>query len=180
MDIRDLLKLTVKNQKEVTIGIIGMSGRDDDKILTKRLYNKMVEKTKDIISDYNVIKLISGGSSWCDHIAIDVGKDENIPTTLFLPCNYDIIKQEYSDDTYFGKRLNYLHYKFAKVIKKPTLKEIGSCNLIFCKNFYERNTMIAKNADVLIAFGKEKLTKGTKTTFDLCKGKKIHVNVSNM
>ena len=184
-------------KKNKMLAIIGTAGRSKAEELTKELFVKMVEKTKEIVEqvfklDPKKITLVSGGAAWCDHIVIDLYLQEySSKTKLYLPAYWDSNKRRYLEDEKYnsGKVSNYYHNLFSKELGRDTLAEIDTCikkGIAIDTNslgFKNRNTKIAQ-ADYLIAFswGKDKpSTAGTLDTWNKCKSiKKIHVCLYNL
>nr|QBK90203.1 MAG: uncharacterized protein LCPAC102_01160 [Pithovirus LCPAC102] len=175
------------------ISIIGTAGRKDDgNKLNYDLFMKMYKKAKDhlhsIINSYDIkysdIELISGGSSYSDHIAIFLYYEYygyGIKLTLHLPANF--INGQYRDNNnkhHPGNTLNFYHSKFSQKIGIKSLMQIEQAismgaNVHIHNGFYERNKHVA-DTDIMIAFtfGYDNLKSGgTKYTWDnsSCKDK---------
>ena len=185
----------------IRIGIIGTAGRDRDiDNLSKETYKWMINEVREKINDIkrkhigHKIVLVSGGSSFSDHIAVELYKrHSNDPKKingihLFLPCNFNLENHCFDNST-FGWTLNHYHERFSKICGINSLRDlwklVSSQNeniIIDVKNgFHERNTEIAKTVDYLIALTfseKEPQKGGTKDTWDKCPiGEKIHIQI---
>jgi uncharacterized protein YneR len=142
--------------KKIKIGIIGTAGRDEESLslLNKNLFNSVVTFIRKFQEECNLktenITLISGGSSWMDHIVIKLfliylNIDHSYEyLDLYLPCEIhdkdtvskDCIKcveeRNYchfkdNDKKWYinpGRSLNNLHSNFSKKMSVDTLQEI--------------------------------------------------------
>ncbi|BCS83015.1 hypothetical protein QLL95_gp1108 [Cotonvirus japonicus] len=175
----------------INLGIIGVSGRtlSDEKLLLNNHFDWMKEIVEIFCEDVlscNDITLISGGSAWCDHVAVSMFLTGNYPKLiLYLPTDFDMDKKCFTN-TYEGIILNNLHDKFSKKIKIDTLQEIYECiNHINCevvvkKGFYARNELIATNIHHIIAFSFGDVPKGgtLNTWKKINHNKKTHFNLN--
>lgn len=122
----------------ITVAIIGTAGRKLDIYkMNSEIYNKMIEKTKEIIEkifrlDPIKIKLISGGAAWSDHIVIDLFLSNYISQSkLYLPCEWNSINNKYQEtNTIYdiGKTANYYHKQFRYSLT------LNNFNIIFYLN----------------------------------------------
>lgn len=191
----------------IKIAIIGTAGRKNDaKIIKKKHFNFMVEKSKELVNDYfnldsSKIHLISGGAAWSDHVAVQLFIDNFAnKLTIFSPCDWDTTNRNFNNGNKFGKTANYYHSIFSKKIGHNSLEQIDDLvkakldNFIFDSSsigFMNRNTKISK-CDYLIAFtfqpNKELYqpkSGGTKNTWDkakkiLKKDNMVHINLYTM
>jgi hypothetical protein len=163
-----------------TLAIIGTAGRKDDATKLAAIPNaftKMCDTTKSFICAriraHEGITLISGGAAWADHIAVALFLDSEFlkgfdkRLTLATPCHFQTTgKIGYLDTGEFsfsqnpGGTINYYHRKFSEARKLPgnaSLLEIrdalakGATPLIGA-GFHQRNTLVAQQADILLAF----------------------------
>lgn len=170
----------------MTIGIIGTAGRSKENPLTLENYEKMIEKAKEFINekvqDIDEVCFISGGAAWSDHIAVELYLDKDFLKEkrknihLYFPCEWDEKQKMFLDNGKFsfkenpGKTANYYHQKFSKIIGKNSFLELDqiqkfSSQVVF--GFFERNTEIAKNSEILIAFSQsDQLSPGTLDTWN--------------
>ncbi|AQN68184.1 hypothetical protein [Saudi moumouvirus] len=176
------------------LAIIGFSGRDNKSfILTEEHYNWMIDNVLCYIKEVlnmkpNEITLVSGGSSWSDHIAVSLFLTNKFnQLNLYLPVDYDKNLSKYYEN-YQGSLLNSLHEKFSEQIKKDTLKDLKiamtkyNCKIIIFNGFFKRNTAIANNCDHLIAFNLSDIPSGgTLDTWNKVKHEnKININLQWM
>lgn len=153
------------------LAIIGTSGRHNSElqVLTTKHMEFMMEKTYEYIETVmnttpeNII-LVSGGSAWADHIAIQLYLTKKFAgLELYLPSEFDPKKKRFKN-THEGRRLNFLHEQCQDKTGMPILNEItrvvssakASSNsrvkIIIKRGFIQRNTLISKNNDHLVAF----------------------------
>lgn len=136
----------------VTVAIVGTSGREpeDAKRLTREVYRAMCKEAERVIRDEwklapSAVRLVSGGSAWADHVAVDLFLSTRHPfhpaaatataaahyggLTLFLPApilpSTSVLSDGYlfSTTSTYGKRLNGLHRAFsakAKSVKRAS------------------------------------------------------------
>jgi len=115
-------------------------------------------------------ELVSGGSAWSDHVAVYMFLHQDYGVRalrLFLPCPFDLDKQcpRFSEKHPCGKRLNQLHRQYNACTGNNALLDVYCASALgaslqiprtTCKvaasAFYARNSQIANNCDVLIAF----------------------------
>ena len=146
------------------LAIIGSSGNQINDML--KLNKEHMKQTINHVLDYieNTLKkntfeiiLVSGGSAWIDHIAIQLFlTDKFAGLQLYLPTKFDVIKEHYVN-THEGRKLNELHNIFSKKIEIDSLSELTKAilktkNIEIKRGFLQRNNLIAKNCDYLIAF----------------------------
>lgn len=177
----------------IKLAIIGIAGRNDEhlsKLKSEHLiwmadnvefYIKEVLKTEPC----NII-LVSGGSAWADHVAVQLylDKEKNFGgLELYLPSKFDL-KYNHYVNTHEGRLLNKLHKQCQEKTGIDVLLELGKVlhrpgvKVVIQRGFFPRNTLIAKNCDHLLAFtfDKEKPTGGgTLDTWNKVK----HSNKSN-
>lgn len=117
------------------------------------------------------IWLVSGGSSWSDHLAVELYSecDEIHGLVLYLPAKMEGDKYEL---THPGKELNKRHGEFSKSLygsESASLEALGNlykkfvnnvtgakednkkCQIVVRPGFLQRNTPIANSSDILIA-----------------------------
>ena len=174
------IQLFNNNFKMLRLAIIGVSGRNqiDKKKLCAEHMNWMKCCVRQYINDIlkkktNEIILVSGGSAWVDHVAVQLFlTGEFGGLELYLPSEFDIKLKKYVN-THEGITLNSLHaecqektginvfVELARAINNETTK------VTIQKGFLTRNTLIAKNCDHLIAFtfNSNALTGGTFDTW---------------
>lgn len=180
-------------KENMKVAIIGTSGRYG-KPLTALIYQQMVRKAYEIITDTwrlnpDQVTLVSGGSSWADHVALDLSL-QCAQLELHLPCEFNdkFIDngQVYSNP---GQLLNKCHAQFTKVLGRNTLQELATAKsqptttIHVWPGFYARNDQVAQ-ADYLIAFGwdvpQPQIKSGTNYTWFKAKGTKIFVNLNTL
>ena len=175
-----------KKAKEcVSIGIIGPSSKrntdfeaNSTRILSASLFDAMVAYTIDWIEtsflqkpetplDWSQIRLVSGGASWCDHVAVRIYIKKHCvgaKLTLFLPC--PMTKSGYFDSgktcgaiTNPGRICNKQHADFTKVIVKSSLADVleaiklGATVDTDHSGFFACGKALAHACDDLLAFG---------------------------
>jgi len=141
------------------LAIIGTSGRNET--LNPTHYEHMWDKAKEYIQstfpNQTNLHVISGGSSWADHIAVRLYNEGVVDKLiLYIPSTFRT-EEELFNDNYDGKRLNQLHKLFSDECKINSLGEIASAikkgaHVVKGNNFHHRNTMIANKSTHLIAF----------------------------
>jgi hypothetical protein len=173
-----------EEEEKITVGIIGTAGRGDDEyLLTDKMFQCMIEEAYRIITrewklQPKQTKLISGESSWADHVAVrlfvqnetkhDMKKFHGLD--LYLPCELNNVTKQFQDkkgSTHWsanpGKYLNTLHYRFSRKLKLGTKSPLSSIHELFeakdkgatitVKNgFHMRNDLVALHSQYLIAF----------------------------
>eukprot|EP01035_Chromulina_nebulosa_P018280 gene18280-23957_t len=119
-----------------TVAIIGTAGRGSDKNkMTKEIFFAMISKAEDIIQNQfklekSIVKLISGGSAWADHVAVRLYinsiMDESYNSLcLYLPCHINLDNIPYCfENNKVGNRLNSLHSHFSKVTGINSIQDI--------------------------------------------------------
>lgn len=138
---RVLIELSEMPESPKTLAIIGTAGRRDDASkLSRDHFNRMVECAKFVMRQHNVTRLVSGGAAWADFVATLI---ECPQKDIFIPAK--------SSDL---KILQYYHNEFSKVIGFDTYQNmVGNTTLTTYSigGFKERNTEVAKRADVYLA-----------------------------
>lgn len=153
------------------VAIIGTAGRDEaaKKRLTKDVFAQMVAKAKSIIIDEwkldaKQVVLVSGGSAWCDHVAVDLylhsPEFKHSSLELYMPCAFNEQKSAFQDEKSWhncGHTLNQLHAAFGAAIDRNTLQDVtdakarGATIDCSCRGFLARNIKVGKS-DYVIAF----------------------------
>jgi hypothetical protein len=185
---------TVDKFKELKLGIIGTAGRGEDgDVLNLGYWNLMKLVTQNLIAIFQPTHLISGGAAYSDHLIVDYFLNNEINLELYLPCEFDekfLIKSDSIFDC--GKISNLYHKKFSEKVGIDSLEQIdlviknSKCLVEIGSGFKNRNTEIAKNSNVLLAFtfgdGKNLKDGGTLDTvtkyLDLDKKDCYHFNLN--
>ena len=136
------------------------------------------------------VRLISGGSSWSDHAAVQLFLEKKVKAlTLHTPCALSADGFGYDRFSNTGVILNARHRNFGDTIGQNTLGQLTEAVLKGAKvevtsgYFQRRNTKIATSCSFLIAytFGDHKPTSsGTLDTWTKCPAavKKRHISLS--
>jgi len=183
----------------ITVSIIGTSGRGCLNAMNKKIYKKMIIKTKDIIENHfkldpKNICLVSGGAAWADHVVVKLYLDKYVSNALlYLPCQWNHVSGKYVDRIQDHHNVahiaNQYHDLFSKKMKCNTLYEIQKAinqGLIINTSNYgfkNRNIEVAKS-DYLIAFTWNRVIPqkgGTAHTWkNTTTPQKIHINLENL
>lgn len=143
------------------LGIIGTAGRgyDGDKLTTSH-WNMMCFIAIGLAHGLKTDYLVSGGAAWGDAVAVKLYLEGIVSKlSLHLPAKFDKHSNEYfygnsSFDT--GRTSNYYHKKFSDKLGINSLSHIGQailkCDVMMGRDFKERNTLIANEANALLAF----------------------------
>lgn len=157
-------------EKSQKIAIIGSANRHGEfgsignEFLSK-MENAFIEKIRDF-GDLKDAILVSGGAAWSDHIAVRLFlRDACRGLELHLPSEW---KQGKFQEP--AKTANYYHYAFSKAIGQNSLHEIQQAinkgAVVHCHNgYHERNSFVAKEANVLVAFTWGPISGGTLDTW---------------
>lgn len=166
------------------LGLIGFAraGMNHD----VNYYNLLVQTIIDTIPQPS--HLISGGSIWCDHLAVTLyltGKISEL--TLHLPDSWSFETKTFAGVTSSGRTLNKLHEQFSKSLGWNTLDDIDQAlrkgaRYTVSGHFFDRNTLIAQNCDVLyaIVIKDTEMTPGTFDTWKKCSKPKHIIYVPTM
>jgi hypothetical protein len=155
------------------------------KNMLNNVYNILINELK--LTD---IILVSGGSSFSDHIAVSLylEKIEFDKLILYLPCKWENLKFKDNGNTNCltnpGKYLNYLHKVFFDYFRIDSLSDINLAirNKAIIKDnyngFHSRNREVAKSEYVIAFSYTDDVTEGgTLFTWKLAKGKKICLKI---
>jgi hypothetical protein len=177
------------------LGIIGTAGRNEDlSKLDKDVWKFMKSSVGKLIESTGCNYLVSGGAAWADHLAVNLylNNIEHINLSLHLPCNFSESRFDVNCKT--GRTINYHHKNFSEKLGVDTLSQLSDvihsgCNVTVSNDsFYERNTKIAEESNILLAFtfGNGKCLKpgGTKDTFEKFLNKEnagigFHINLND-
>lgn len=182
---------------KIKLAVVGVSGNDpiDKKKLCAEHMTYMAENVLCYIE--NIIKkpksdiiLVSGGSAWADHVAVQLYlTGEFAGIELFLPSRFDIKQKKYIN-THEGRKLNQLHLECKEKTGMEVFEELTktvsrkAVKVTIQRGFKPRNTLISKNCDYLIAFSfdPDVPTKGgTLDTWQKVKhNNKIHISLTQM
>lgn len=172
------------------IAIIGTAGRGAEQV-DRSLYALMVSKAWEIVQRYPDPHLVSGGAAVADHVAVTLHLLHKVPLTLHLPAEWNHSTKQYTGSKN-AATANYYHHRFSKNIvgdeqkTLTTLDSLLSGNEVIhtvSKDFWARNALVAKDAEVTIAFTwgeTQPPAGGTAHTWGLCKGTKIHISLQGL
>jgi hypothetical protein len=195
------------------IGIIGSAGRlADGPRMNAQVFHQMVDCAALILTKlgYNStsdVRLVSGGSSFADHVCVRLFLLQNPNPgglTVYLPAplaadekdpGYPGCAETWEGTSREGKdgaTLNRYHHEFSRKLygtDHDTLQELrtaqdkGAVLDASRHGFKNRNIAIAKRCSVIIAFTwgeKEPSSAGTAHTWGACQGRKIHVPLAEL
>lgn len=149
----------------IRLAIVGTAGRNplDKKKLSKTHMEFMTDNVRCYIEHVlettpNNIILVSGGSAWADHIAVQLYlTGEFGGLELYLPSRFDPKQKKYIN-THEGRTLNQLHSECKEKTGMDVFEELTrvvsrkATKIVIQRGFLPRNTLIAKNCDHLLAF----------------------------
>ena len=199
-------------QSMTRVAIIGSAGRGPEaKWITKDRFNKMIDLAKHQITnvfklDSKAVTLVSGGSSFSDHVAVKLFLQKDFPSlALYLPFEFNTTLKRFAGSgsgasnnsgSYY---LNSLHQDFSRAIggissNNKSLEELATVIKIpgisvdnSYHGFHSRNTAVATKCDYMIAFSptpRGPATKsGTGDTWNKCKlpmSKRIHFDLTKL
>jgi len=169
-----------------TLAVIGTAGRSGG--LLPSHWEFMIRKTREHIQAIVATRLVSGGAAWSDHVAVELHK-EGIPLRIHIP----------KEGTRAAGTTRYYHEKFARIRGLDPLVTLTEVNNVKDVVYYEgpgsspfftSNSVVAKEADYLLAFTMDlpgKVSGGTGDTWKkfLSKGGKYskratHVSLLNL
>lgn len=148
----------------MNIGIIGTAGRKEDAaLINASKYAQMLEVAKSLVADQQEpITLISGGAAVADHLAVQLAlADPRYKLKLHLPARFDTAKHQFAEvpgNMYApGNIANYYHRKFRASCGNNSLDELAQvikdgAEVVVTPGFKERNTQVAVDSELLIAF----------------------------
>ncbi len=158
-----------------TFGIIGTAGRGSDLAkLHENSFAMMRSRVRNIIATiiqpHEDYRLVSGAAAWADHVAVSLfllGEARFL--TLHLPCKFypehymfgcDDVNNRVGDDRTFATS-NHYHSIFSDINWREegqlqSRKEIADAletgaQFTVSKGFFSRNTLVARDADYMIA-----------------------------
>lgn len=144
------------------LGIIGTSFRGtDESRLNINVWNEMLIVAKTFIPIYNIKTLVSGGAAGGDSVATTIFlNNTKLNYELFLPAALEVI--DFDETTKDGSVANYYHRKFSQKLGRGlygtlddliSLQNKENCKIVVNKGgFKARNTDVARESDVLLAF----------------------------
>ena len=131
----------MSDEKNVSVAIIGTAGRGVDvvSLLNHQMFRKMCESAANIIlNDWKLdpakVTLVSGGSAWSDHVAVDLFlNDKRFETSkllLWLPCKIGIGHTFCDEKSWHtcGRLLNELHSRFTVHLGRSSLLDIRNAS----------------------------------------------------
>lgn len=187
----------------VRVAIIG-SARARDGCISEATFSTLVRHVDNYIRrHFDValcsITLVSGGSSWVDHVAVSLFlRGHYGGLQLHLPCEWDALRCQYVDNGAYsytvnpGKTLNTYHKAFSRDAGIDSLKELDEamCDPLFdsslSKGFHARNVKVAQSVDFLLAItwdeGDTPVDGGTLHTWTKSNPPqgKVHMSVASM
>jgi hypothetical protein len=85
------------------LAIIGSAGRGKVARYTQEHWLDMHQHVRTLILRWQPTELISGGSSFADHLAVHLSNNQSeFPLTLYLPCNFDYAQCKFADAEYLS------------------------------------------------------------------------------
>ena len=162
------------------LGIIGTAGRKEDGYkLNLGLWILMNSVAETLALALKVDGFVSGGAAWADHVAVSLFikyDSGQFGLSLHLPAQLTINGFTQGFDKYdAGKTSNYYHELFSKKIGIDSFHDLNhainsGAKVTVGTDFKSRNTLVANEADILLAFtfGEGSILKdgGTKDTMD--------------
>ena len=154
------------------IVIIGSAGRRNDagKMNAQR-FNWIVSDIKETLLEEGLIVsepqdwsicLVSGGAAFVDHAAVVIAKDKQCQLHLCLPAPWNAEKNEFFDTGEVdwrsnpGGTSNYYHRQFSKRVQRQSLHDLAEMipksKVDVEMGFHARNSQIAQEADLLLAY----------------------------
>ncbi len=145
------------------LAVIGTAGRDgEDKILNNDYYEKMLDYTLEMIREFDVDTLISGGAAWADHLAVKMFLDGKISRLrLHLPTQFDMAACRFVEDRRNrydpGVTANRYHRLMSENLGINSLNEIKraiewGASVKVTHGFKNRNLEVADEANYVLAF----------------------------
>jgi len=177
------------------LGIIGTAGRKEDGDKLKLGHWILMNGVAETLAlALKVDGFVSGGAAWADavavHLYLNYQNSKRFDLSLHLPAKLTITGFMQGFDKYdAGKTSNYYHELFSKKIGIDSIQELNCaaglcCNTTISADFKSRNTLVANEADVLLAFtfceGPELKDGGTKDTMNKFLDKKMEEDVKIM
>lgn len=183
------------------VAIVGTAGRKPytDR-MTLKIFEAMVREARRILeTDLKLPPentcLVSGGAAWADHVAVRLFVEQRAAELkLFLPAPWNG-NSGYAESASGGnwrsnpgRVSNYYHKTFSRVCRFDSLREIETARVRGAvldstrQGFHQRNSDVAREADVLIAFtwGEEPdrpADGGTLDTWNKCPARVIRIHV---
>ncbi len=146
----------------MTFGIIGTAGRGDDgECLKDPYYWRSMRAVAQIVATVTKpTRLVSGGAAYADHLAVNLYLHGAVPElALHLPAEWTGHGFKETSSRYdTGRTSNWYHTLFSQAQDISSLVEIqtaierGAVVKTGAGGFKERNTDIANEADVMLAF----------------------------
>jgi len=172
------------------IGITGFSGSNvpfkNTGDLTPLLFDKLVSKLEQLVLEQTTEPhLVSGGSSWADHVAVALCLKNGWKLDLYLPCKWNTEKAEFVANP----TVNGLHRKFSQYAVKKSLQDLSDVMALdtttvhICNGFQSRNKKMAKAVTTLFTISWDPKCPKSGCTFDIWKSstaKKIHIDVNTL
>jgi hypothetical protein len=182
----------------IRLAIIGLSGRNpsdakilDNKHLEWAQMNVQLYIDEVLNIDKNKIILVSGGSAWMDHVAIQLFIQGGYGgLELYLPSEFNVKSKKYKN-THEGRKLNELHSACQNKTGLSIFEELTYANqkntnikIVIKRGFIQRNTLIAKNCDHLLSFTFDKNQPSGGGTLDtwnkVLHENKLHISLNNI
>ena len=142
-----------------TLALIGSAGRGADaQQLTDSHWRMMTCIAQTVACTLGAKSLVSGGSSWADHTAVQLYLDGHADhLTLHLSCPWVAKTCSFDPKAQEGRRLNQLHSAFWKAAGVESLGQIGEAiakgaRTTVSPGFHARNREVAEEAEALLAF----------------------------
>ena len=174
---------------EIRIAIIGTAGRDLElKLVNSQRFKSMIDQVKNYVTqelkhDLKDVILVSGGSSFSDHVAVALFLQCKFQGLhLYMPCKFDPLLKQFANCA-TGICLQDLHLKTSQLMNQDSLEDLKNVYLQKSTNknvvineyngFLARNLLIAQNCDYMIAFTPNNCEpsskSGTGHTWNKCK-----------
>lgn len=176
------------------IAIIGTAGRDSSKPMGASLWAAMCRDVSNRVKPEDIV--ISGGAAWADHLAVWLFLQKRVAgLVLHLPAPFRDASAFAGEKGSAGSAANFYHKKFSDACGIDSVGQI--CDAIWqgalyttqlpnigMSAFFMRNMQVARDADGCFAYtwgpGKAPADGGTKHTWGLLGGSKIHVPLATL
>lgn len=179
------------------VAIIGTAGRDRRPEYTQTLWRRMLADAQNRFTPDKKYRLVSGGAAWADHIAVELFLDcpDVFELSLYLPAPLKSNGVFEGERASCGSVSNWYHELFTEKTGIDARKRILEAQIegAFITQepvapgmaaFFVRNAKVAASVGACLAYtwgeGMEPADGGTKHTWGLVNGRRVHVPLSRL
>ncbi len=182
-----------KSNMRHRVAIVGTAGRSasEQQRLTREHFEQMCRAVENLLRvwklSWHEVTLVSGGSAWSDHVAVQLflRHEHDTHLELFLPCRFSDTTRRFVGNS-AASALNKYHTQCSRKLDHSTFDDLATVRALGAvmdttsRGFFARNAKVARTSDYLVAFtfGQNgPSSRGTLNTWNQFHGTRVHLTL---